>query len=292
MEYKECSVAPCRPYSVVMGNFLPGHTEYYQDPTPFNVEPFRIFGNLYYVGDKKVCMHLIDTGDGLILFDSGYSHRYDALLDSIRKAGFDPKDIRYVIHSHGHFDHFGGGDRLREQFGAEILMSRVDTELLREYEPRALVHLSAQKEDVICWPDRTLEDGEEITLGNTKILCRLAPGHTFGTMAFFFDVTEGETTLRVGYFGGIGFLTVYKEYCREYRLPENKCQKLKETLVALRSEKVDILIGNHPNQNCTMEKREYMIRHPEHNPFINPEAWGILLDTLEERRTEFEQLGY
>lgn len=292
MEYQECFIAPIKPYAVAMGSFLPNHKEYYTTPETYDVEPFRIFGNLYYVGDKKVCMHLIDTGDGLILFDSGYSHRYENLISSIEKLGFSPKDIKIVIHSHGHFDHFGGGDRLRENYGAKILMSRVDTDYLREDPRRALCHLSANPEDEVCWPDETLEDGEIIRLGNTAIRCTLASGHTFGTMAFFFDVTDGEKTLRTGYFGGVGFFTVYKEYCREYGLPETKCEALKKTLEKLKKEKVDITIGNHPNQNCTIAKREYMIQNPQHNPFLNPGAWGALLDALEERRVEFENLGY
>ncbi len=291
-EYKEFDFAPNAPYETVMGNFLPKHGPYYADPDAFNIDPFRIFGNLYYVGDKKVCMHLVDTGDGLILFDSGYSNHYDALIHSIESLGFSPKDIKFVIHSHGHFDHFGGGNRLRDRYGAKILMSRVDTDLIREEPRRALMHLAPEGHDGICWPDKTLEDGEVIALGNTKIHCVLAPGHTFGTMAFFFDVSDGDKTLRAGYFGGVGFLTVYKEYCREYGLPENKSEKMGETIKKLKKEKVDIVLGNHPNQNCTISKREYMIENPNKNPFINPNAWNEFLTALEESRQDFIQRGY
>jgi len=265
---------------------------FYTNPSVARIEPFQIADQLYYVGDKKVCMHLIDTGDGLILFDSGYSHSYHNLIASIEKLGFDPHDIRYVITSHGHFDHFGGGDRLRDTYGAKILMSRVDTELLREMPERALCHLSAVPGDTVCWPDETIEDGEIIRLGNTAVRCVLAPGHTMGTMAFFFDVRDGEKTLRCGYWGGVGFLTTYKAYNREYSLPENKCALMKESIEKLRREKVDITIGNHPYHNCTVEKREYMLENPDSNPFLNPKTWEIFLDTLSERQKEFEALGY
>lgn len=73
-------------------------------------------------------------------------------------------------------------------------------------------------------------------------------------MAFFFDVTDGVKVYRVGYFGGVGFITIYKEFCRKYCLPENKCGLLKKTIEKLLIEEVDIVIGNHPNQNCTVEK--------------------------------------
>lgn len=90
----------------------------------------------------------------------------------------------------------------------------------------------------------------------------------------------------------VGFLTVYKEFCREYHLPETKCQKMKETIQKLKGEKVDIVLGNHPNQNCTISKRKFMIENPGRNPFINPYAWQMFLDALEENRVEFEQMGY
>ena len=287
MQYKECDLGSNKTYEEVMGGFLPNLEDFYENPYKYNIEPFCIFGNLYYVGDKKVCMHLVDTGEGLILFDSGYSHNYESLIASIQTLGFQPKDIKYVIHSHGHFDHFGGGDRLRDTYGATILMSKVDTDLLKEMPERALMHLAPSETDEICWPDKTLEDGEVISLGNTKICCKLASGHTVGTMAFFFDVTDGVKTYRVGYFGGVGFLSIYKEFCRIYRLPENKCELLKETILKLQKEEVDIVIGNHPNHNCTIEKRNYMLEHPETNPFINKDSWGIFLEALEKRRVDF-----
>ena len=107
------------------GSYLRANAAILHDAQRFglNIVPF---GNLYYVGDKKVCMHLVDTGDGLILFDTGFSHHYHGLLHSIKTLGFSPADIKIVIHSHGHCDHFGGGDRLRRDYGVTIYMSEVD----------------------------------------------------------------------------------------------------------------------------------------------------------------------
>ena len=289
---KICDLGGNIPYRALWDNFLPNLADYYAHPKNYNIAPFRIFGNLYYVGDRKVCMHLVDTGDGLILFDSGFSHNYDSLLDSIRALGFSPADIKLLIHSHGHFDHFGGGDRLRDAYGTKVYMSAVDTDWIRQMPRRALMHLAPSAEDTICYPDETIEDGQEICLGNTRIKCVLAPGHTPGTMCFFFPVTDGETTLQVGYFGGVGFLTLYKEYLKEYETDPNMLTVMKEAIAALRGYPVDILIGNHPNHNCTLEKRQHMLDHPGENPFLDPTAWHIFLDALEKRRTDFQNLGY
>ncbi len=290
--HTECELGTNKPYRELMDGFLPNLADYYEHPTKYNIDPFRIYGNLYYVGDKKVCMHLIDTGDGLILFDTGYSHNYDSLIASIEKLGFSPCDIKLVIHSHAHFDHFGGGDRIRRNYGAKIYMSAVDTALTREMPERALMHLAPGKDDEICYPDVLIEDGDVIRLGNAEITCVLAPGHTPGTMAFFFKANDGEEALDVGYFGGVGFLTLYKEYLKEYRLDPNMLDVLKQTIEHLSKKQVDIFLGNHPYHNCTLEKRQYMIEHEGENPFINSEGWSIFLNALEKRRADFLQLGY
>ncbi len=94
-------------FEQISSHFTENLREYYEHPSRYYLPPFQIFGNLYYIGDKKVCSHLVDTGRGLIVFDSGYPHTAHLLLRSIWELGFDPKDIRYIIHSHGHCDHCG-----------------------------------------------------------------------------------------------------------------------------------------------------------------------------------------
>lgn len=290
--YQECKLGKCRTYSQVKGDFVPNLKEYYVHPHRYYIAPFKIFGNLYYVGDKKICCHLIDTGDGLILFDTGYRNASHQLLQSIYEMGFNPKDIKYIVHTHGHFDHMGAGDEFRDMFGCKVFMSAVDTQLLRERPDRALLDWGPMKFDEICWPDVEINDGDHIKLGNTDIRCVLTPGHTLGTMTFFFDVTEGDTTCHVGYMGGAGFLTIYREYCKEFGIEEDKCAHMFKSIDKLWNEKVDIVLGNHPNQNCSIEKRQHMIENPGSNPFINPLSWRIFLTELKTKLTQFVEEGY
>lgn len=288
----QAKVLPHVPYRQALKNFLEGNAAYYRQPSIHYLEPFRIFGNLYYVGDKRVCCHLVDTGAGLILFDSGYPQATHMLIDSIWRLGFDPADIRYIIHSHGHFDHFGGSNEMKAIYGCELLMSAADTASLREDPRRALIGWGPKPNDAIAWPDRELRDGEILELGNTKIKCVLTPGHTVGVMTFFLDVTDGETVHRVGYMGGAGFFTIYREHCRDFGLPEDLCLRLGQSIQKVWDEPVDITLGNHPSQNCTLEKRQWMLEHPGENPFVDPNGWHAFLRTLEEKRREFETLGY
>ena len=256
--------------------------DYSLHPAKYWIEPFKIAGNLYYVGDKQVCAHLVDTGDGLILFDSGFPQCKHLLFHSIYSLGFNPKDIKYVIHSHGHFDHIGCSEELRLLFGAKLCMSRVDVEAVAACPDKAMFFMSADDQQQFPSHDVLLEDGQVLTLGNTSILCRLAAGHTEGTMAFFFDITEGDKTYRVGYFGGVGFNTLYKEYYEPMGMPDMQ-KIMAETVKKLREENVDISIGNHPGQNCTIERREAMLRATGRNPFIDTSAWTALLDAVDER---------
>src|SRR3954468_13997338 len=70
------------------------------------IAPFKLFDNLYYVGPGFVSSWLIPTPGGLILIDTAQEPYIDHVVDSIKKSGFDPKDIKYIVLSHGHLDHF------------------------------------------------------------------------------------------------------------------------------------------------------------------------------------------
>ena len=139
-----------KPFEEVEGNFLKGLADYYRHPDRYYLEPFRIAGNLYYVGDKKVCSHLLATEEGLILFDSGYQHAAHQLFFSIQRLGFSPGDVRLVIHSHGHFDHFGAGDAFRGLCGSTLCLSRADAERLR-VNPRAALWSILLSPTRRCW---------------------------------------------------------------------------------------------------------------------------------------------
>ena len=67
--------------------------------------PFRIFGNLYFVGTQPASTHIIDTGEGLIMLDSGYQHSLYSVIDGIYSVGLDVHDLKFILHTHGHIDH-------------------------------------------------------------------------------------------------------------------------------------------------------------------------------------------
>ncbi len=254
--------------------------EYYKNPSIAYCKPFRIIGDLYYIGDKKVCSYLINTGDGLIIFDTGYSHTIHLLVQCIWELGFNPSDIRYIVHTHAHHDHFGGSNEFRSLYGCKTLMSRLDTEMLRGNHSGALMDLNPMPYAGLPVIDQTFEDGEVITLGNTSIKCVLTPGHTPGNTTFFFDVRDNERIYRVGYFGGRGVMTMTRAFLDKYGFPYSLRDDFQKSIDKIRFEHVDIVITSHPSHSNMMEKRSIMMKQTEINPFIDPSEWEKLMNVV------------
>ena len=227
--------------------------------------PSRIIGNIYFVGCIPASSHLIDTGEGLILIDTGYKDTLFLLINSIYQLGFSPYDIKYIIHSHWHGDHAACTKELAFLTGAKTMIGEKDAEKVTRY----------------FTPDILLREGDVVSLGNTKIEIMETPGHTRGTISFFMTATEDGKTYRVGMFGGAGANTLKLgafEYdgCREdYR----------NSLERLRQEKVDVFIGNHVWNNDTQNKIDILLKTKE-NKFIDDTLWMKFLNFCEGRLDE------
>ena len=236
------------------------------------IKPARIFGNLYFIGVRAVCTHLIDTGDGLIIIDPGYYESLYLIINNIWELGFKPKDIKYIVVTHAHFDHMDSVADLVAMTGAKTFIAKADLPLLTG----EIYHYPIRP----FAPDVLLEDGDIICLGNTSIVCMATPGHTDGTMSFFFDVTDGKKTHRAGMFGGAGSNTLYKAFLEEHNLSFDCRQKMLDSLHKLKKEKVSLFLGNHLSNNRTEEKLN-MLGTAEKNPFIegSQEQWEAFLDS-------------
>ncbi|MDK2964753.1 MBL fold metallo-hydrolase [Lacrimispora sp.] len=267
------------------------NVDFYKHPSRYYLEPFKIAGNVYYIGDKKVCSHLIDTGDGLIVFDSGFQHTVHLMVQAIWELGFNPKDIKYLIHSHEHFDHIGAANDFKDLYGCKLAISKTGAEIFRKRPELVYMDSNPYPYASIFTPDIELEDGQVITLGNVSIRCINTPGHSPGVMSFFFDTIDNGTTYHVGYFGGAGYNTLYKKALENDNLPLSCRQQFLDSLQKVRNEPVDIVLGNHPLQNDTLEKRKRMQNEPGTNPFIDSSEWVNFVDTLTEKFNEFLAAG-
>lgn len=245
------------------------------------IQPFRIYGNLYYVGDSWVCMHLVDTGEGLLLFDAGNcgSGATAMLVQAIWELGFNPKDVRWLVVSHGHVDHIGAVNFFRRMFGTRIYMGAPDATMFRTRPEFSLIQESTDYMDELFEPDVEIQDGDELYFGKTKVKFYLAPGHSEGVISCFFDVSDGQETKRVGYYGGFGFNTLQKDFLVEfgdltYTMRKNYLHSIQKVI----HQKVDIFMPNHTDDVGLLDKRKQMMEHPDQNPFVDRQAWKRYLD--------------
>lgn len=236
-----------------------------------DIKPAQIFGNLYFVGVHEASSHLIDTGDGLILIDSGYPESLYIVINHIWQLGFNPADIKYIVHTHGHYDHAGATPMLVELTGAKTFVGEADADMVRNMKIRT------EKYDPRFEPDVCIKDGDIITLGNTSIRCVTTPGHTDGVISLFFKVTDGEKTYRAGMHGGVGFNTLNDEYLEKTGRSKECRRQFRDGLLKVQDEVVDITLGNHVGQNQT-EKKLANKDKSQTNPFIDPTEWKRFID--------------
>jgi len=256
--------------------FLDRHIDFYRSPAISAMEPFQIADQLYYVGDKQVCIHLIETEEGLILIDSGYPCAIHLLVDSIWRLGFDPKDVRWILHSHGHFDHFGASEEFRIRYGTKLAISAAEAAALREHPQQALLEWSGNPLFQTPVFDKTLEDGEIFQLGSMKIRCVLTPGHSVGVMSFFFEVTDSGKTYLAGMFGGVGLGALSLSQIQHCDFPSNQPEIMLCSIERIRNEPVSVWLGNHPSNNATVDKRAKQLAEGG-NPFIDETGWNTFM---------------
>ena len=235
------------------------------DPKFQRVEPFQVFDNLYYVGAKWVSAWVLETDQGLILFDSLYGELTDIAIDGIRDLGMDPNDIRYLIVIHAHFDHIGGARRIQDEFGAVVLMTDEDWQMTdepaiyREY-PKPIRHLTATH-------------GGTLNLGREKLTFMKTPGHTTGVLSTSFTVYDNGYPHAAVMFGGAG-LNFYGV---------ERTQMYLDSIAFLQSlEGVEVNIPNHKDSGEVFERLEKLVLRGKDapHPFVDPEGWTKWLDEL------------
>src|SRR5213594_4695937 len=147
------------------------------------LEPTKIFDNLYYIGFNDVGAWALTTSQGIIVIDSLNTpeEAEKILVPGMEKAGLDPKQIKYVVIGHGHFDHFGGTPYLQRAYKPRVLLSGADWDFIAA---------SPQRNRELPARDVSVTDGQTLTLGDTTITMMVTPGHTPGSLAILMPVKD------------------------------------------------------------------------------------------------------
>lgn len=159
------------------------------------VAPFRIAGNLHYVGTAELTAFLLVSDEGHVLIDAPMDENVDLILANIRALGFDPRDVRVQLASHGHFDHTGGIAALVEATGAELVLSEPAAELVGNGGRGGFFDLGVTGEFPPASADRTVGHLETVAVGPTTLTAHLTPGHTRGCTSWSGTVTEAGEEL-------------------------------------------------------------------------------------------------
>lgn len=218
--------------------------------------PAKVFDNLYVLGIKTVTAWALTTSDGIILFDAMFHHNVEeTVVGSLRQLGLDPADIKYVIVSHAHNDHFGGAKYLQDTFGARIVMAVEDWEHMRSW---------PQLGSLAPFPqgDIAVRDGYTITLGDTTVRIVATPGHTPGTISPIFPVRDGGEVHYVGYWGASAVSFLPPEGIVEYMASADRFARI--------DARVDVPLTNHPFIDGTLLKLEALNqrRRGDPHPFV------------------------
>jgi metallo-beta-lactamase class B len=249
------------------------------------VEPYRIAGNIYYVGASDMASYLITTPEGHILLDGGFVETAPMIEANVRKLGFKLEDVKVLLSSHAHFDHAGGLAELKRATGAKFFASERDAPVLARG-GKGDSYFGDRHPFPPIQADRLLRDGDTVTLGGTTMIARLTPGHTMGNTTWTTKVKEGERTYDVVFVGSTSILPdisltnnkAYPEIAKDYAT----------TFRVLKSLPCDIFLGSHASFFDGLAKAERLRAGAQENPFVDPEGYREYVSQAE--RTFEEQL--
>jgi metallo-beta-lactamase class B len=233
--------------------------------------PYRVIGNLYYVGSRGLASYLITTPEGHILINSSLESSVPLIRDSVEKLGFRFSDIKVLLISHAHWDHCAGSALLKEMTGAKYFVMEGDVPVVESGGKADFQYGdSPDKQYKPAKLDRILHDGDQVRLGDAVLVAHLTPGHTKGTTTWTARVSDGSKVYDVVIVGSPNVNARYK-LVGNTKYPQI-AQDYERGFAVLKSLPCDIFLGAHGNY-YEMEAKFARMRGDAANPFIDPEGY-------------------
>jgi metallo-beta-lactamase class B len=247
------------------------------------VEPYRIAGNVYYVGASDITSFLITTPAGHILLDGGFVETAPIIEANVRKLGFKLADVKILLSSHAHFDHAAGLAELKRATGAKFAASGKEAPLLARGGKGDFLFGDENTFPPIQ-ADRILHDGDTVTLGGTTLTARLTPGHTMGNTTWTMKAKEGDKTYDVVFAPSLSILdgvsltknVTYPEIGEDYA----------RTFRVLKSLPCDVFLASHASFYDGLGKAERLRKGAKENPLVDPQGYRDYLARMEKKYQE------
>ena len=238
-------------------------------------EPFKILGNIYYVGTNGLASYLVTSPQGHFLIDTAMPETASQIESSIEKLGFKLSDVKYILNTHAHFDHTGGLAQIKKDSGAQLISGEKDRPLIEGgYYP-------GQDDDILKFPpvkvDRVVHDGDKVTIGDVTITANDTPGHSPGCTSWSMMVRDGDASRSVMIFCSA---TVALNRLVKNPTYPGIIEDYKKTFAWSKNVHPDVLLAPHPEMYDMPGKRA-KIAAGAANPFVNPGEFNAFVDQLE-----------
>jgi metallo-beta-lactamase class B len=247
-------------------------------------EPFKIAGNLYYVGTAGIGAYLITTPQGHILIDGAMPGSAKDIEASITKLGFAPSEVKVLLNTHAHFDHAGGLAELKRDTGAKLAASAGDKVALETGKYPGSEEVKAFDFAPVK-VDRALEDGERLSMGGVALTAHLTPGHSAGCTTWTFPVMiDGVSRQAMIYCSTSVAANRLVSKTKGPQYP-GIVADYEKSFAKLKTMKADVFLAPHAEQFGMTEKRAALAAGGP-NPFIDP---GLLQKTVAASEKAFRE---
>lgn len=251
----------------------------------YYLEPAKYTDDFYHIGAQNAPCWLLKSTDGLILIDTGLPQTLYQILINLEKTGFDYRDIKHIIHSHGHIDHIGGTRALVALTGAKTYIGAGDKDMAEgKNELQWTNEFGIPFEEPLV-PDVLIRDGDELKIGDKRFKFYETPGHSRGSLTFYFNVSYAGKEYTAGMFGGGGLKSMSKEYLNKYGLPLSLRDDFIKSIDRVYDMVPDVHVGNHLGDNKHFEKLGKVGKAD--NPFIDGSTWKWFLDKRKGEAKEY-----
>jgi len=246
-------------------------------------QPFRIAGNLYYVGTYDLACYLITTTKGNILINTGLAESESQIRSNIEALGFKFSDTKILLTTQAHYDHMGAMAAIKQSTGAQLMVDEKDADVLTSGGSSDYELGKYGTSFMPVKPDRLLQDGDTIRLGETKLIMLHHPGHTKGSCSFLLTVRDDQRSYRV-LIANMPTIVTDKKFAEITAYPEI-VSDYAYTFNAMKNIKFDLWLASHASQFKLHDKHK---PGDAYNPasFIDQVGYDTALSDLREQYDE------